>query len=51
MQKSASFQKAMLNKKPAQPPVDNGRLEDVGVEDLQGFEEPRRAHLKVRQGF
>ena len=47
MQKSTSFQKAMLNKKAASPPAEEGRLEDVGAEDLQGYEEPRRARLKV----
>lgn len=47
MQKSASFQKAMLNKKPPEPPIDHGNVEDVGKEELQGYEEPRRTRLKV----
>lgn len=47
MQKSASFQKAMLNKKPVEPPVEDGSVEDVGRDELQGYEEPRRTRLKV----
>lgn len=47
MQKSASFQKAMLNKKPAELPADPGNLDDVGKEELQGYEEPRRTRIKV----
>ena len=47
MQKSASFQKAMLNKKPVEPPLEEGSVEDVGRDELQGYEEPRRTRLKV----
>ena len=47
MQKSASFQKAMLNKKPAEPPSEVGSVEDVGREELSGFDEPLRTRLKV----
>lgn len=47
MQKSASFQKAMLNKKPSEPPLEDGSVEDVGKEELQGYEEPLRTRLKV----
>ena len=47
MQKSASFQKAMLNKKPIEPSAEDGSVEDVGRDELQGYEEPRRFRLKV----
>ena len=47
MQKSASFQKATLKLKHVDSAVDNENCDHVGVEELQGFEEPIRRRLKA----
>lgn len=48
MQKSASFQKAMLKPRPPETVVSDGDLETVGQEELQAYEDPLRARLKAR---
>ena len=47
MQKSASFQKATLKLKHVDSTLDNENCDHVGVEELQGFEEPIRRRLKA----
>lgn len=49
MQKSASFQKAMLKPRAsAESTVQEEDCDTIGAEELAGYNEPRRARLKVR---
>ena len=47
MQKSASFQKAKMKPRLGDAQMSEERVDDVGKEELQSYEEPRRARLKV----
>lgn len=53
MQKSASFQRAMLKPRQSRDSIENDSvdLDEMGKEDLQRFEEPLKVRLKVSPPF